>query len=81
MAERVNVELGYALRAFANGCKDDWDAWLPYAIFAINNAASTLGGDLRLTPFFIDRGQHPRLWNLLQTCELPRSHRRPARLG
>ena len=58
-AERVNGVLGDTLRAFANGRKDDWDVWLPYAVFAINNAASTLGGDL--TPFFIDRGQHPRL--------------------
>ncbi len=33
--------------------------WLPYAVLAINNAASTLGGGL--TPFFIDQGQHPRL--------------------
>ena len=33
--------------------------WLPYAVFAINNSASTLGGEL--TPFFIDRGQHPRM--------------------
>ncbi len=53
-AERVDGVLGDTLRAI-----DDWDVWLPYAVFAINNAASTLGGDL--TPFFIDRGQHPRL--------------------
>jgi hypothetical protein len=46
------------LRAFANGRKDDWDSHLPLAVFAINNAMSTLGGDL--TPFFIDRGAHPR---------------------
>jgi len=58
-AERVNGVLGDTLRAFANGRKDDWDVWLPYAVFAINNAASVLGGGL--TPFFIDRGQHPRL--------------------
>ena len=58
-AERVNGVLGDTLRAFANGRKDDWDVWLPYAVFAINNAASTLGGNL--TPFFIDRGRHPRL--------------------
>ena len=51
--------LGDTLRAFANGRKDDWDVWLPYVVFAINNSASTLGGEL--TPFFIDRGQHPRL--------------------
>ncbi len=45
-AERVNSVLGDTLRAFANGRKHDWDVWLPYAVFAINNAASTLGGDL-----------------------------------
>ena len=39
--------------------KDDRGAWLPYAVFAINNATFTLCGDLTL--FFIDRGQLPRL--------------------
>jgi hypothetical protein len=58
-AERVSGLLGDTLRAFANGSKDDWDVWLPYAVFVINDAASTLGGDL--TPFHIDRGQRPRL--------------------
>ncbi len=58
-AKTTNGALGDTLRAFANGRKDDWDVWLPYAVFAINNSASTLGGEL--TPFFIDRGQHPRL--------------------
>ena len=33
--------------------------WLRYTVFAIDNAASTLGGDL--TPFFIDQSQHPHL--------------------
>ena len=55
--ERVNEVLGDTLRAFANGRKDDWDLWLPYAVYAINNSASLLGGEL--TPFFIDRGCHP----------------------
>jgi hypothetical protein len=32
---------------------------LPAVVFAINNAASTLGDGL--TPVFIDRGEHPRL--------------------
>ena len=31
-AERVNGVLGDTLRAFANGRKDDWDLWLPYAV-------------------------------------------------
>ena len=57
--ERVNGVLGDTLRAFANGSKNNWDVWLPYAVFAINNSGSTLGGEL--TPFVIDRGQHPRM--------------------
>ena len=57
--ERANGVIGDTLRAFANGRKDDWDKQLPLAEFAINNAASTLGDGL--TPFFIDRGAHPRL--------------------
>ena len=84
--ERVNGVLGDTLRAFANGRTDDWDVWLPYAVFAINNAASTLGGDL--TPFFIDRGQHPRLPLSLpdlrtvgEPGERLGSRRRPTRLG
>ncbi len=57
--ERANGVIGDTLRAFANGCKDNWDRQLTLAVFAINNAASILG-DGR-TPFFIDRGAHPRL--------------------
>jgi len=67
--ERVNGVLGDTLRAFANGRKDDWDVWLPYAVFAINNAASTLGGEL--TPFFIDRGHHPRMPLSLPDLRVP----------
>ena len=54
-----NGVIGDPLRAYANGCKDDWDDHLTLAVFAINNAASTLGGNL--TPFCIDRSAHPRL--------------------
>jgi hypothetical protein len=57
--ERANCVIGDTLRAFANGRKDYWDRQLPFAVFTINNAASTLGDGL--TPFFIDRGAHPRL--------------------
>ena len=57
--ERANGVIGDTLRAYANGRKDDWDRQLPLAVFAINNASSTLGDGL--TPFFIDRGAHPRL--------------------
>ncbi len=57
--DRANCVIGDTLRAFASGSKDDWDQQLPLAVFAINNAASTLGDGL--TPFFIGRGAHPRL--------------------
>ena len=57
--ERANGVISDTLRAYANGRKDDWDRHLMLAEFAINNAASTLGDGL--TPFFIDRGAHPRL--------------------
>ena len=57
--ERANGVISDTLRAFANGRKDDWDGHLPTAVFAVNNAALMLGGTL--TPFFIDRGAHPRL--------------------
>ena len=59
--ERANGVIGDTLRAYANGRKDDWDKQLTFAEFAINNAASTLGGEADMTPFFIDRGAHPRL--------------------
>jgi hypothetical protein len=40
------------VQGFANGSKDDWDVWLPYAIFAINNAPapapSAVSGSPRL---------------------------------
>jgi hypothetical protein len=57
--ERANGVIGDTLRAYANGRKDDRDRQLPLAVFAINNAASTLGDGL--TPFFIDSSAHPRL--------------------
>jgi hypothetical protein len=57
--ERAYGDIGDTLGAVANGRKVDWDDHLPFAVFAINNAVSTVDGGL--TPFFIDRGAHPRL--------------------
>ena len=34
-AEHVKGVLGDTLRAFANGRKDDWDVWLPYAAWDV----------------------------------------------
>ena len=47
------------LRAFVNGRGDDWDRCLPLVDFAINNSESAVAAGM--TPFFIDRGEHPRL--------------------
>ena len=58
-AERADGVISDTLRAYANGRKDDWDSHLPLAEFAIHDAASTHGDNL--TPFFINRGVHPRL--------------------
>ena len=62
--------LGDTLWAFANGSKDDWDEWLPYAVFVINSVAFT-----DLTPF-IDRGEHPRF--PLSLPDLPAAGEPPA---
>ena len=50
----------YAAR-YANGSKDNWERQLPFAEFAINNTASTPGGEADMTPIFIDHCLHPRL--------------------
>ena len=57
--ESANCVLGNTLLALANSQRDDWDKWVLHACFAINNAPSSLG--CHLSPFFIDRGAHPRL--------------------
>ena len=57
--ERTNGVISDTLCAYANGRKDGWDRHLTLAESAINEAASMLGDNL--SPFFIDRGAHPRL--------------------
>ena len=56
--ERVNGVVGDALRAFVNDRQDDWPTYIPLVEFAINDSASALG--CGYTPFFADRGEHPR---------------------
>ncbi len=46
------------LRSFVSERQDDWLALLPLVEFAINDSASPLGTGY--TPFYADRGQHPR---------------------
>ena len=80
--ERANGVLGDTLRALANSRRDDWDKWVLHACFAINNAPSSLGG--HLSPFFIDRGAHPRLPlslpNLSEAQETPEAYSRRVKL-
>ncbi len=78
-SELVNRVLGDTLLAFSNCSKDDWDMWLSYTVFAINNVESTgmLGGSL--SPFFIYWGQttilQPSLPNLRSEGESQSAYR------
>jgi len=56
--ERVNGVVGDALRAFVSDRQDNWDELIPLVEFALNDSASVLG--CGYTPFFMDRGCHPR---------------------
>ena len=54
----VNCVIADVLRAFVNDLQDNWPELTPLVEFAINYTASPLGTGF--TPFFADRGQHPR---------------------
>ena len=56
--KRANQELERYLRSHVNYLQDDWVQWLPLAEFAANNAVSESS---RMTPFFANKGFHPRL--------------------
>jgi hypothetical protein len=56
--ERVNGVIADVLRAVASDRGDDWPEFVPLVEFAINDSASPLGSGY--TPFYADRGQHPR---------------------
>ena len=56
--ERVNGVIEDVLRAFVNDRQDNWPDLIPLVEFAINDSASPLGTGY--TPFYADRGQHPR---------------------
>ena len=56
--ERVNGVIADVVRSFAGERCDDWPELVPLVEFAINDSASSLGSGY--TPFYADRGQHPR---------------------
>ncbi len=56
--EHINGVIADVVRSFANECGVDWPALVPLVEFAINDLASPVGSGY--TPFYADRGQHPR---------------------
>ena len=56
--ERVNAVIEDVLRSFVAERQDNWPELTPLVEFAINDSASPLGTGY--TPFYADRGQHPR---------------------
>ena len=56
--EWINQVLEQYLRAYTNYQQDNWAPLLPLAEFAYNNTASTTTG---ISPFFMNKGYHPRL--------------------
>ena len=56
--ELINGVIADVLRSFAGERADNWPTLLPLVEFAINDSALPLGTSY--TPFYADRGQHPR---------------------
>ena len=56
--ERANQDVERYLRSYCSYRQDDWPTWLPMAEFADNNATSIATG---MTPFFLNKGFHPRM--------------------
>jgi transposase InsO family protein len=56
--ERFNAVMEQYLRTFVSYQQDDWVRWLPMAEFAANNQTSAATG---VSPFFANKGYHPRM--------------------
>jgi len=57
-SERANQNVERYLRSFCSYMQNDWSKWLPMIEFADNNALSSA---ISLTPFFMNKGFHPRM--------------------
>ena len=55
--EVMNRVLEQYLRHYVSARCKDWDAYLPCAMFAINNSRSSATG---MTPYYLNYGRHPR---------------------
>ena len=58
LPERFNGTLKQMLKIWCNEEQDNWDEYLPYAMFAYNTSYHTL---LQETPFFLQHGRDPKL--------------------
>ncbi len=56
--ERMNRIIEGYLRSFISPTLDDWDLFLPAAVFASNNS---LHSSLANSPFYLNYGRHPRM--------------------
>src|SRR5260370_20430062 len=71
--EWINQVLEQYLQAYMNYQQDNWAPLLPLAEFAYNNTVSTTTG---ISPFFTNKGYHPRLlMNLLAPSSSSESQR------
>jgi hypothetical protein len=59
-AERLNQTLETYIRMYCNYQQDNWADLLPIAEFAYNNSPHESTG---LTPFFVNKGYHPKMTN------------------
>lgn len=66
--ERINALLEDYLRHFCAEEQDDWAKWLPIAEFSYNNTASSA---TKFSPFFTQKGFHPRFNYLVASSGIP----------
>jgi len=69
--ERVNQIVEQYLRVYINYQQDNWVNLLPLAKFAYNN---TLHSETMVTPFFANKGFHPKLEVSLEPVVLDTAH-------
>jgi hypothetical protein len=62
----LNEPTVQVLRAYIGYDQQDWEEWLPFVEFAINNASQDSTGH---SPFFINYGYHPRVPSSLPSVD------------
>jgi hypothetical protein len=76
--ERTNQTLEQYLRLYVAYNQDDWEELLPLAEFAYNNAPHDTTG---ISPFFANKGFHPRLSYNIKTVSNHAAHQKAAELS